>query len=194
MSGHIYTFPYAGTARSAPPVPGGKLCGMYPYAWRRGALVSHRGVDFCAPKGTPIIVPLAGVVTRKTVTTHGGRNVTVRHDGFVTYYAHADEIFVEVGQRVRQFEIIATVGQTGVTSAGLAIDPHLHFQVQAEEDFSSTHYDPVAFLDALGVQKVGLSFFWKDGFPKRPRPSGMLAAVLGAGAVVGSVWLVQEMR
>ena len=196
MSARIYSFPSVGPNRLGPPVPGGKMCGMYPMAWRHGELVPHSGIDLCAPKGTPIIVPLPGVVTRRTVTEHGGNNVTVRHDGFVTYYAHCDEILVNVGQKVRQHEVIATVGQTGVTSAGVRITPHLHWQVQASEEFSSEHYDPVALLDTLGVRKEGLLFYWKDGYPKVPMrwlPS-LLAVALGAGAVVGSVWIAREVR
>ena len=183
-----------GPNRLAPPVPGGEMCGMYPQAWRLGQLVSHKGVDFCAPKGTPIIVPLPGVVTRRTVTEHGGNNVTVRHNGFVTYYAHADEIFVNVGQKVRRHEVIATVGNSGTTSSGFTMTPHLHLQVMASEDFSSEHYDPVAFLDALGVRKDGISFYWKDGYPKVPTSAfpPWLAVALGAGLVVGSIWIVRR--
>jgi murein DD-endopeptidase MepM/ murein hydrolase activator NlpD len=156
-------------------------------------LVPHKAVDLCAPRGTPIIAPLSGEVTRRGVSEHGGNNFMIRHgSGLVTYYAHADEVYVSVGQRVRQHEIVATVGSSGVTSLGRSMDPHLHLQVQASEDFSSEHYDPVAFLDALGIRKDGLLFYWKDGYPRSAGISPLLAFALGAGAVVGSVWLVRE--
>lgn len=188
MTVHVYNFPTSGPNRLAPPVLGGEMCGLYPMAWRGGQLRPHSGIDLCAPRGTPIIMPLPGVVTRKTRTDHGGNNFTVRHDGgFVTYYAHCDDILVDVDQPVRQFEIAATVGQTGVNTYGNAVDPHLHWQVQATEDFSSTHYSPEALLDTIGIYRQGLVYYWKEGFPQRP-PSTVRAAgafVVGAAVVVG---------
>ena len=190
----IYTFPRSGPNRLAPPVPGGVLCGAYPVAWRGNPPepVDHRAIDFCAPKGTPIIAILPGVVVTKTTTEHGGNNFIISHGSFVTYYAHCDRIFKEIGDRVQKFEIVATVGQTGVTSQGYTPDPHLHMQVMATASFSSEHYDPVAFLDGLGVQKRGLNFYWKDGYPKGLSP--ILALGIGALAVVGGVFVWTKVR
>jgi murein DD-endopeptidase MepM/ murein hydrolase activator NlpD len=169
----------------APPVPGATICGRYPYAWRRGEQVQHLAIDFCAPKGTPILAVLPGVVVKISETPHGGRNFIIRHDnGLHTYYAHCDRILVREGQRVGRFQQIATVGQTGSPNPGVVwIDPHLHMQVQAEESFHSQHYDPLDFLAALGIDEVDGVLVWRAGYP----PSEVNVAVVGLGVVAAAV-------
>jgi murein DD-endopeptidase MepM/ murein hydrolase activator NlpD len=188
----IYSFARSGLNRLAPPVPGATLCGLYPSAWRGGSLVPHPGIDLCAPKGTPIIAVLPGTVVAKTTTEHGGNNFTISHGAFVTYYAHCNRIFKEIGDKVGKFEVVAEVGQTGVNSDGNPIDPHCHFQVMATKAFSSEHYDPVALLDSLGIVKQGLTFYWKSGYPGGLGPfAGMLIGVL---VVVGGVFAWTHIR
>jgi murein DD-endopeptidase MepM/ murein hydrolase activator NlpD len=178
--------------RLAPPVPGGTICGRYPYAWRNGEQVSHAAIDFCAPLGTPILAVLPGVVVQVSETLHGGRNFIVRHDGgLYAYYAHCDRILVQVGQRVERFQQMATVGQTGSPNPGVVfIDPHLHMQVQAAASFASQHYSPLDFLAEQGIEEVDGVMVWHAGYP---RPAVNVAAVgvgvVAAVAVVfGGIW------
>ncbi len=87
----------------------------------------HLGVDFAAPRGTPVVAVGDGEVIDAGWDGPFGRHVRIRHgDDIVTAYAHLDRIAtgVRVGTRVRRGETIGTVGATG-----LATGPHLHFGV-----------------------------------------------------------------
>ncbi|HWL47065.1 MAG TPA: M23 family metallopeptidase [Sphingomonadaceae bacterium] len=85
----------------------------------------HKGVDFGAPYGSPIVAATAGVV--EYAGRHGGHGnyVKLRHGGGMeTGYAHMSRIAAKVGQRVRQGQIIGYVGSTGLSTG-----PHLHYEV-----------------------------------------------------------------
>lgn len=111
-----------------------------PYGWRVHPISRkwklHRGLDLRAVIGTPIHVPLDGVVTRVRQDAPGvGNAITVAHpSGFSTYYAHLSRIAVTIGQPVEEGEII---GETGTYGTG----PHLHFGVYAPTGES---IDPLA--------------------------------------------------
>jgi murein DD-endopeptidase MepM/ murein hydrolase activator NlpD len=85
----------------------------------------HEGIDVSAPKGTPIVAPAGGRVKRVGVERGYGNTVEIDHgNGIVTRYAHCSRIIVRAGQRVERGQMIATVGNTGL-SAG----PHLHYEI-----------------------------------------------------------------
>ena len=150
--------------RVAPPVPGGKICGRYMPSWKP----DHRAIDFCAPKGTPIISVRPGVVVLVADTPHGGNNLIIRHDnGLHTYYAHCDRILVREGQQVKRYQQVAVVGATGSPNPGVIwIDPHLHMQVMAGQSFSSVHYSPLDFLAQNGIEERDGVMYWKPGYPQ----------------------------
>ena len=84
----------------------------------------HYGVDFGAPKGTPVYAVGAGKVTTARVNGGHGRFVKIDHSGpYETSYSHLSRISVRAGQRIKQGQIIGYVGSTG-----LATGPHLHYQ------------------------------------------------------------------
>lgn len=88
----------------------------------------HRGVDFAAPAGTPIMAAGDGVVERAGAAGAYGNLVLLRHDRvYETGYAHMSRIaaLVRPGAHVRQGEIIGYVGATG-----RATGPHLHYEVR----------------------------------------------------------------
>jgi peptidoglycan hydrolase-like protein with peptidoglycan-binding domain len=87
----------------------------------------HSGVDYTAPRGTPVAAAGAGEVTYARALAGGwGRVVTIGHGADVrTMYAHLSAIRVRVGQRVEAGETIGLVG-----SSGNASGPHLHFEVR----------------------------------------------------------------
>src|SRR5690606_4289013 len=95
----------------------------YPYlsssfGWRRhpitGRHVMHEGLDFAAPKGTPIHAASGGVVTEARYVTGYGKLVEVNHgNGIITRYAHASSINVKQGDLVEKGQMIARVGTTG---------------------------------------------------------------------------------
>ena len=87
----------------------------------------HRGIDFAAPKGTPIIAAGSGVVQKSGWFGNYGRYVRIRHTGrYATAYAHMTRIAdgITAGARVRQGQIIGYVGSTGRSTG-----PHLHYEV-----------------------------------------------------------------
>jgi len=87
----------------------------------------HRGVDFAAPRGTPIMAAGDGVVEYASTNGSYGRYLRIRHNGtYKSGYAHL-KLFargVRVGTRVRQGQIVAYVGTTGRSTG-----PHLHYEI-----------------------------------------------------------------
>lgn len=86
----------------------------------------HTGVDFTAPKGTPIYATGDGVVIEVQSVFWGyGKYVEIDHGfGFVTRYAHMNDFNVKKGQKVKRGDQIGTVGNTGSSTA-----PHVHYEV-----------------------------------------------------------------
>jgi len=85
----------------------------------------HRGVDYAAPLGTSVCAIGDGIVTRKGWSYDGGRYLKIRHlNGYCSIYAHLLRYAkgIKSGTRVRQGQIIAYVG-----SSGLSTGPHLYF-------------------------------------------------------------------
>jgi murein DD-endopeptidase MepM/ murein hydrolase activator NlpD len=84
----------------------------------------HNGVDYGAPKGTPVQCVAGGTVTFAGWKGDYGNFVCVKHDnGCESRYGHLQRIDVQKGQRVKQTQRIGLVGTTGVTTG-----PHLHFE------------------------------------------------------------------
>lgn len=85
---------------------------------------AHRGVDYAAKTGTPVVAAGNGKVTHSTYNKYNGNYVFIQHgNGIVTKYLHFSKRKVKKGQRVKQGQIIGTVGATG-----LAAGPHLHYE------------------------------------------------------------------
>ena len=87
----------------------------------------HKGVDFAAPRGTPIYAAGDGVVEYAGRKGSYGKYVRIRHNRtYATAYAHASRIArsIRKGKRVKQGQIIAYVGTTGRSTG-----PHLHYEL-----------------------------------------------------------------
>ena len=87
----------------------------------------HRGTDFAAPSGTPIMASGSGTVTRARWCGGGGNCVKIRHNStYETIYAHMKSFAkgVKEGRKVKQGQIIGYVGSTGMSTG-----PHLHYEV-----------------------------------------------------------------
>jgi murein DD-endopeptidase MepM/ murein hydrolase activator NlpD len=87
----------------------------------------HKGTDFAAPIGTPIMAAGDGTVVRAGGWGSYGNYVRIRHsDGYETAYAHMSRFGrgIRAGARVRQQQIIGYVGTTGRSTG-----PHLHYEV-----------------------------------------------------------------
>lgn len=87
----------------------------------------HTGVDIAAPEGAPISAVLDGVVTEVGTSAIYGNYIVVRHSmGLETAYCHCSELLAPMGAAVRQREVIARVGSTGVSTGNHV---HLEFRV-----------------------------------------------------------------
>ena len=87
----------------------------------------HKGTDFAAPEGTPIMASGDGVITKAGWCGGGGNCVKIKHNKtYQTVYAHMKNFsnLAIPGNRVRQGQIIGYVGSTGLSTG-----PHLHYEV-----------------------------------------------------------------
>lgn len=91
----------------------------------RNSMVMHSGIDLAAPRGTPVLAVSAGTVTFAGWRNGYGRTIEVLHaDGWMTRYAHAQNMTVKQGDHVLQGQSIAQVGSSGDVTG-----PHLHLEV-----------------------------------------------------------------
>jgi len=85
---------------------------------------AHKGTDYAAPYGTPIMTTAAGIVEQTGYTAGNGNYVKVKHNKtYSTQYLHMSKIIARRGQRVNQGDIIGKVGSTG-----LATGPHVCYR------------------------------------------------------------------
>jgi len=87
----------------------------------------HRGTDFAAPKGTPIMASGDGIIVRAKWCGGGGNCIKIKHNStYSTVYAHMSKFAsgMKKGVRVKQGQVIGYVGSTGKSTG-----PHLHYEV-----------------------------------------------------------------
>ena len=99
---------------------------------------AHKGIDYGAPKGTPIRSVGTGTVEFAGWQNGYGNAVEVRHgSGKSTFYAHMSRVDVRKGQKVEQGQNLGAVGSTGWSTG-----PHLHFEFRV----NGAHQDPRSLL------------------------------------------------
>jgi murein DD-endopeptidase MepM/ murein hydrolase activator NlpD len=90
-----------------------------------GKKVQHDGLDFAGIKGSEVLGVASGVVTWSGLRQGYGNLLEINHgNGYITRYAHNDELLVKVGDGVTAGQLIARMGKTG-----RATSPHVHFEV-----------------------------------------------------------------
>ena len=105
------------------------------YGWRSDPFTKarkmHRGMDFTAPKGTPIYASGDGKVTRADNRSSGyGKHIRIDHGyGYLSLYAHLSRYNVKKRQKVKRGDLIGFVGSTGRSEA-----PHLHYEVWKDDN------------------------------------------------------------
>jgi len=111
------------------PINGARLSS--PFGMRKhpidGFNKMHKGTDFAAPMGTPIMASGNGVITRARWCGGGGNCIKIKHNStYETIYAHMKNFArgIKEGVRVKQGQIIGYVGSTGKSTG-----PHLHYEV-----------------------------------------------------------------
>jgi len=103
------------------------------FGWRSDPFTKarkmHRGMDFTAPKGTPVYASGDGVVKRADNSASGyGKHIRIDHGyGYMTLYAHLSKYNVKRRQKVKRGDLIGFVGSTGRSEA-----PHVHYEVWKE--------------------------------------------------------------
>jgi len=91
-----------------------------------GKPAMHNGIDIAAAPGTPIYAPADGVVTYASFDESYGKLVSIDHGyGIMTRFGHNSQIYVQVGQKVNRWDVIAAVGSTGRSTG-----PHCHYEVR----------------------------------------------------------------
>lgn len=136
---------------------------------------AHRGIDYAAAAGTPVMATADGVVIHRAWKGDFGNTVEIRHpNGFVTRYGHLQGFRrgIVLGSRVRQSEVIAYVGTTGLSTG-----PHLHYEMLR----SGKQMDPLSVKLPAGDPVP------TDAMPRwqsvRTAHLGLLETIPGAGPV-----------
>ena len=107
----------------------------------------HAGIDFGAPTGTPVFAAGDGVVEKAGWAGGYGRWLQVRHSGgFETGYGHLSRWAVRAGEHVRQGQVVAYVG-----SSGLSTGPHLHYEIMQ----NGKKLNPSQFKAPPGISLAG---------------------------------------
>lgn len=138
------------------PIKSGVVSFPYGAKYKTGGV--HKGIDYAAVIGTPVVAAVPGVVVHagKHIYKKGwgwsfGIHVIVDNDAFENGspglwagYCHLNGVNVSVGQRVRQGQLLGTSGNTGRTSG-----PHLHFQILSQRTWNPTkHRNPDKWIKA----------------------------------------------
>ncbi len=118
------------------------------YGWQLDSatnkMVFHSGIDLLATAGTRVETTKDGIVAFAGVQGSYGNLVVINHQsGKQTRYAHLESIAVQVGQKVKQGELIGKVGTTGQPSSKQV---HLHFELRYASGLGWTAEDPTSAI------------------------------------------------
>jgi murein DD-endopeptidase MepM/ murein hydrolase activator NlpD len=103
-----------------------------------GKRTQHEGLDFAGAKGSEVLGVASGVVTWSGSRPGFGKLLEIDHgNGYITRYAHNDELLVKAGDEISAGQKIAKMGETGRASA-----PHVHFEVL----YKGKAINPVKFV------------------------------------------------
>jgi len=111
------------------PINGARLSS--PFGMRKHPILGfnkmHKGTDFAAPAGTPVMASGSGTVVKAKWCGGGGNCIKIKHNStYTTIYAHLKNFAkgIKSGKKVKQGQIIGYVGSTGMSTG-----PHLHYEV-----------------------------------------------------------------
>jgi len=134
----------------------------------------HNGIDYRAPKGTPVYAAGDGHVIESAYSKYNGNYVFIQHaNSIVTRYLHFSKRAVNKGERVHQGQVIGYVGATGLAQA-----PHLHYEFLV----NGAHRNPrtVPLPNVVPLDGERLARFQKSSAPYLVQLSRMESASLYA--------------
>ena len=123
----------------------------------------HKGTDFAANTGTPIMATASGKVVKASYTRGNGNYITVKHNNtYTTQYLHMKKRKVRKGQNVKQGDVIGWVGMTGNTSGphvcyrfwknGKQVDPFRQKLPQAKPISKKLKVEYLSFMDPIKIE------------------------------------------
>ena len=129
----------------------------------------HKGTDFAANVGTPILATANGTVTKSSYTRGNGNYVKIRHNAtYETQYLHMKKRNAKVGQYVKQGDVIGWVGMTGNTSGphvcyrfwknGKQVDPFRQKLPESEPISDSLKVKYLDFIEPIKYQLDNINF------------------------------------
>ncbi len=134
------------------PVPGANATSEFGRRDRPtvGASTNHKGLDFGAEAGTPILASGSGIVSFAGTKSGFGNTIEIDHGGgLLTRYAHMSAFSVRTGAQVNQGQAIGRVGMTGT-----ATGPHLHFEVLR----NGKQENPRSYLNVVPAPSLEATF------------------------------------
>lgn len=106
----------------------------------------HDGLDIAVPQGTEVVAVKSGTVTEvRTSATYGKLLRFETTDGYTILYAHLSEILVGQGEKIKQGQVVAKSGNTGLSTG-----PHLHYGIYREGEL----LNPMEYLPEGATEKV----------------------------------------
>jgi murein DD-endopeptidase MepM/ murein hydrolase activator NlpD len=137
-----------------------KSIGSFYGASRDNGKRLHEGIDIFAPKGTPVVAPTDGYISRVGLNRLGGKVVWMKDlkRGHSYYFAHLDSQLVQPGIRVQQGDVLGLVGNTGNARR---TPPHLHFGI-----YQSGSKDPLHYIQQIEAAVATLPV--DTGFQQKP--------------------------
>ena len=106
----------------------------------------HDGLDIAVPEGTEVVAVKSGRVTEvRTSATYGKLLRFETTDGYTILYAHLSEILVKKGEKIKQGQVVAKSGNTGLSTG-----PHLHYGIYRDGKL----LNPMEYLPERATEKV----------------------------------------
>jgi murein DD-endopeptidase MepM/ murein hydrolase activator NlpD len=122
------------------PVHGGWITSHFGYRVSpfSGKTSLHAGLDIAVAAGSPVFAPADGVVVFASYDESYGKLVSIDYGyGVTTRFGHLSQIYVQAGQRVNKWDVVAAVGNTGRSTG-----PHLHYEIR----INGTPVDPANYI------------------------------------------------
>lgn len=147
----------------------------------------HKGVDWAAPEGTPVVAAFSGVVKYSGVKGEYGNFIRLEHsDGRGTGYAHLQDFAdgMRVGKKIKAGQIIGFVGSTGQS-----IGPHLHFELYRNGKAQDPFGEYTRVVQGGGAVQILVNQIIRVESAGDPNAKNPLSTATGLGQFIESTWM-----